>query len=158
MTTVTIPLKELSLYGFKNSCFKSLFTLSTPVFVMTEISSSPCRNARTHSLKTSQLYKLIFAKTSNIHNTIKSHQYRETMKWKPHIQRVSYLHINRDTRFINMDTRIVSNWDGLGTILSVYSKPQNNIQFYLVFPNLIYICYFYFMKKIIYLIYKIAGF
>ena len=73
MTTVTIPLKELSLYGFKNSCFKSLFTLSTPVFVMTEISSSPCRNARTHSLKTSQLYKLIFAKTSNIHNTIKSH-------------------------------------------------------------------------------------
>ena len=158
MTTVTIPLKELSLYGFKNSCLKSLFFLSTPLFVLTEISSSPCRNARTHSLKTSQLYKLIFAKTSNIHNTIKSHQYRETMKWKPPIQRVSYLHINRDTRFINMDTRIVSNWDGLGTILSVYSKPQNNIQFYLVFPNLIYICYFYFMKKIIYLIYKIAGF
>ena len=73
MTTVTIPLKELSLYGFKNSCLKSLFFLSTPLFVLTEISSSPCQNARTHSLKKSRLYKLTFAKTSNIHNTIKYH-------------------------------------------------------------------------------------
>ena len=81
--TVNIPLKELSLYGFKNSCLKSLFFLSTPLFVLTEISSSLCRNARTHSLKTSQLYKLTFAKTSNIHNTIKYHKYRETMKWQP---------------------------------------------------------------------------
>ena len=156
--SVTIPLKELSLYGFKNSCLKSLLFLSTPLFVLTKISSSPYRNARTHSLKTSQLYKLTFAKTSNIYNTIKSHQYREIMKWKPPVKRVCYLHINRNTRFINMDTRIASNWDGLGTILSVYSEPQNNFQFYLVFPNLIYICYFYFMKKIIYLTYKIAWF
>ena len=80
MRTVTIPFKELSLYGFKNSCLKSLFFLSTPLFVLTEISSSPCRNART---QTCQLYKLTFAKTSNIHNTIKYHKYRETMKWQP---------------------------------------------------------------------------
>ena len=91
--TFTIPLKELSLYDFKNSFLKSLFFLSTLLFVLTEISSSPCRNARTHSLKTSQLYKLTFAKTSNIHNTIKSHQYSETMKWKPPVKRVCYLHI-----------------------------------------------------------------
>ena len=153
MRTVTIPFKELSLYGFKNSCLKSLLFLSTPLFVLTEISSSPCRNART---QTSQLYKLTFAKISNIHNTIKSHQYRETIKWKPLIKRVCYLHINRDTRFINRDTRIVSNGDGLGTILSFYSKPQKYFQFYLVFPNLIYICYFQFVKKIIYL--KQPGF
>ena len=49
------------------------FFFSTPFFVLTEISSSPCRNARTHSLKTSQLHKLTFAKTFNIHNTIKHH-------------------------------------------------------------------------------------
>ena len=42
------------------------------LFALTEISSSPCQNPRTHSLKASQLYKLTFAKTSNIHNTIKS--------------------------------------------------------------------------------------
>ena len=45
------------------------------------------------------------------------------MKWKPPIKPVCYLHINRDTPFFNMDTRIVSTWDGLGSILSVYSKP-----------------------------------
>ena len=68
MRTVTMPLKELSLYGFKNSCLKSLFFLSTPLFVLTVISSSPCRNARTHSLKASHVYKLTFAKISNIYN------------------------------------------------------------------------------------------
>ena len=73
MRNVTIQLRELFLYGFKNSCLKSLLFLSTPLFVLTEISSSPCRNAQTYSLKTSQLYKLTFAKTSNIHNTIKYH-------------------------------------------------------------------------------------
>ena len=72
MRTVTMPLKELSLYGVKNSCLKSLFFLSTKLFVLTEISSSPCQNTQTHSLKASQLYKLTFTKTSNIHNTIKS--------------------------------------------------------------------------------------
>ena len=63
MRTATMQLEELSLYGFDNSCLKSLFFLSTPLFVLTEISSSPCRNARTHSLKASQLCKLTFAKT-----------------------------------------------------------------------------------------------
>ena len=63
MRTVTMQLKVLSLYGFNNSCMKSMFFLSTPLFVLTEISSSPCRNARAHSLKASQLCKLTFAKT-----------------------------------------------------------------------------------------------
>ena len=45
------------------------------------------------------------------------------MKWKPAIKPVCYLHINSDTPFFNMDTRIVSTWDGRGSILSVYSKP-----------------------------------
>ena len=121
MRTVTMPLKKLSLYGFKSSCLKSLFFLSTPLFVLTKISNSPCRNARTHSLKTSQLYQLTFAKTSNIHNTIKSQYYRETKKWKPAIKRVCYLDII--TRFINRDTRIVLNGDRHGTILSLHSKP-----------------------------------
>ena len=35
ISTVTIPLNELSLYGFKNSCLKSLFFLSTPLLVLT---------------------------------------------------------------------------------------------------------------------------
>ena len=90
MRTFTIPLKELSLYDFKNSCLKALFFLSTLLFVLTEISSSPCRNARTHSLKTGQLYKLTLRKHLI---SIKSHQYRETMKWKPPVKRVCYLRI-----------------------------------------------------------------
>ena len=44
------------------------------------------------------------------------------MKWKPPVKRVCDSHINRDTRFINRDTSIVSNWDGHGTKFSVYSK------------------------------------
>ena len=49
ISTVTIPLNELSLYGFKNSCLKSLFFLSTPLLVLTDTSIKPCRNARTQS-------------------------------------------------------------------------------------------------------------
>ena len=49
ISTVTIPLNELSLYGFKNSCLKSLFFLSTPLLVFTDTSIKPCRNARTQS-------------------------------------------------------------------------------------------------------------
>ena len=111
-----MPLKVLSLYGFKNSCLKSLFFLSIPLFVLKEISSSPCRNARTHSLNASQLSILTFAKTSNIHSTIKSQSYRETMKWKLSIKGICYIHINRHTRFINRDTHIVSNCDGHGRV------------------------------------------
>ena len=98
--TVTIPFKELSLYGFKNSCLKSMFFLSTPLFVLIETSISPCRNAQTHCLKASKLYKLTFAKTSNTHIIIKSQQHRDTIKWKAFIDRVCYLNINRDISVI----------------------------------------------------------
>ena len=47
----------------QQSCLKSLFFLSTPLFVLKKLSGSPCRNARTHSFKASQLCKLTFAKT-----------------------------------------------------------------------------------------------
>ena len=65
MRNVTTPLKKLSLYGFKNLCLRTLFFFSTPLFVLTEFSSSSCQNPRTYSLKASQLCKVTIAKTSN---------------------------------------------------------------------------------------------
>ena len=41
--TVSIPLNDLSLSGFKNSYLKSLFLRSTPLFVLTDTSSNPSR-------------------------------------------------------------------------------------------------------------------
>ena len=67
MRNVTTPLKELSLYGFKNLSLRTLFFFSTALFVLTEFSSSSCQNARTYSLKVTQFCKVTITKTSNIH-------------------------------------------------------------------------------------------